>query len=186
MKVLCSVSLQGQVLCKGQGKSNSVHSFITFCILFANLRPPWQVTDTLLRSSFTSETGLEFELRCFSAVPVYLILKMWCICVYFYVCIYVFVDVYICVFVFTCGIADNMWAWKSVGTKTEIESGAIYFSASYNVGLLGLQSTDNWFLLPPYQHGHHHHHHHHRHHHHHLHRHFHHQNRFLLIVKDLK
>ena len=51
------------------------------------------------------------------------------------------------IYVHICDVGENIRGWKSVGTKTEIESGAIYISASYNVGLLGLQPTDNWFLL---------------------------------------
>ena len=150
MKVLCSLFVQGQVLCKGQGKSNSVHSFITLHLICKS-RASLTHTSVYLRSSFRSQTCLEFELRCLSAVPsgelnyIQFLDAIWCICV--------FVSVYflcMCIHIHTCVMCifvtlqtKHMWAWKSVGTKTEIESGAIYFSASYNVGLLGLQSTDN-------------------------------------------
>ena len=59
-------------------------------------------TRVYLRSSFTSETGLEFELRSLSAVPaeelIYIfLLKCGEFMYIFYMCIYVSVGVYICV-----------------------------------------------------------------------------------------
>ena len=149
------------------------------CILFITLhlicKSPATLTHTsvYLRSSFKSETSLEFILRCWTRGP-----GGTGVCIFsrvkttelFYglqrglwlkwhknhtklkvnfphnlhstdMCVGLFIYVHI------CDVGENIRGWKSVGTKTEIESGAIYISASYNVGLLGLQPTDNWFLL---------------------------------------
>ena len=69
-------------------------------------------TSVYLRSSFTSETGLEFELRYLGALPVgelvyVLVLKCGAF-VYIFMCVFMYL--LMCIFVYICGIADNMWA----------------------------------------------------------------------------
>ena len=116
MKVVCSMSVQGQVLCKGQGKSNSVHSFITLHLICKS-RASLTHTSVYLRSSFRSQTCLEFELRCLSAVPsaelnyIQFLYAIWCICVFVSVHFLCMCMCNMCI----CDITDKTYVGMKIG-----------------------------------------------------------------------